>query len=316
MNRNRIGAAGSGAATPGPKGGGEGGAPNGRMSMFGGTAFRLVRTPTALQTAQASASFEKQAPLRALAGAGAQRQAVRDVQRAARPAASAATASVHSADPAGNASDIDEARPAGVHGDEDDEASSQAPAAGLGAGMAKGRGSFAAAAPSDNDTPRGPAQYRVVAKQQDRQQAQDQFFMRSGLPGAELLLATTEPKATRPPLRLMLATALRTAADLLPKSDHLPSPQAAQMAAVRAYLRIAPGDEAALNLGGVKQLLTEVCAQIPPRSSEGTAEGERRSDLLLLLPLLLLNAERPRTKEQRLVAADRLGLLRTSRALF
>jgi hypothetical protein len=114
----------------------------------------------------------------------------------------------------------------------------------------------------------------------------------------------------------MLATALRSAADLSPKSDHLPSPQAAQMAAIRAYLQVAPGDESALNLGGVKQLLTEVCAQIPPRSTEGTAEGERRSDLLLLLPLLLLNAERPRTEEQRLVAADRLGLLRTSRALF
>ncbi len=316
MNRNSVGSAGAGAATPGPKGRAEGGAPNGRMSMFGGTAFRLVRTPASLQTAQASTSFERQTPLRPLAGAGAQKQAMRDVLRAARPAASAATSNLQSADPAGSASDIDEAHSDSVEGDDDGKTSSRAPAAGLGAGMAKGRGGFAAAAQGENDTQRGSAQYRVVAKQQDRQQAQDQFFMRSGLPGAELLLATTEPKATRPPLRLMLATALRSAADLSLKSDHLPSPQAAQMAAVRAFLQIAPGAEAALNLGGVKQLLTEVCTQIPPRSSEGTAEGERRSDLLLLLPLLLLNAERPRTKEQRLMAADRLGLLRTSRALF
>jgi hypothetical protein len=184
-------------------------------------------------------------------------------------------------------------------------------------GLAQGRGGGVAASTDAAAEPKGTQQrYRVIAQQSDRQQAQEQFFARSGLPGAELLTAAGEPKIVRPMLRAALATGLRASADLPLRSDRLPSPQSAQMGLVQAYLQITPRDEAALNLAGVKQLLIEVSEQLPPRSSEGTPAGERRSDLLLLLPLMLLNAERPRTPEQRQAAHDRLSLMRNSRAMF
>jgi hypothetical protein len=322
MSQDKVGSAGAARGAHGPQGAGAGASGPARASTFAGSTFRLVATPAALQKPPSPNAFEKQVPLRSLAATGVQRQLLRDnTPRAAKPAGAAAAFNAQAADPAAPTAAADEHEPADREHDDTDGLRSRRPprerqgaAAG---GMAQGRGDSVASSTDAAAEPKGAQQrYRVIAQQSDRQQAQEQFFARSGLPGAALLTAAGEPTVVRPMLRLALATGLRASADLPLRSDALPSPQSAQMGLVQAYLQIAPRDEAGLNLAGVKQLLVEVCEQLPPRSSEGTPAGERRSDLLLLLPLMLLNAERPRTAEQRQAARDRLGLMRNSRAMF
>jgi hypothetical protein len=288
MSNDRIRSAGAAPGAQASDRSGALGAHHGRVSTFAGSSFRLVPTPPALQKLPSPGAFEKQTPLRPLAATGVQRQLLRESQRPAKampPAAQATEPAIDSPS---------------VNSDEPQEAQSEAPSR-----RAKGAA----------DRSQGAPRYRVVARQTDRHQAQQQFA-RSGLPGAELLTEAGERTAVRPALRLALATGLRAAADLPLRSDGLPSPQTAQMVLLQAYLQVTPREESALNLGGVKQLLMTVCEQLPPRSSEGTPAGERRSDLLLLLPLMLLNAERPRTAEQRQAAKDRLGLMCASRAMF
>jgi hypothetical protein len=279
------------------------------MVAFGGTVFRQVCTPAALDLARAASAFEKRAPLRSLAGTNAQRQLLPDVLRGARPSgAPSGRSQVPSATAintvvnestsraAGSAEDHDGLEPEGATNADDQTA--------LG-----GTGGVAGA------SGRASAQYRALAGQRDQRDTQDQAFTRSGLPGTQLLTAATDAKASRPALRALLALALRHAVEMPARSPHLPGRPSAQLCAVQAYLRVVPGDETPLNLRAVKQLLTDASAGLPARSADVSPAGERRGDLRVLLPLMLLNAERPRTTEQRLLALDRLSLMRASRTL-
>jgi hypothetical protein len=321
MATNHVNAtAGASPAAASKKTASEGGL-HGRVSTFSNITFRPVATPATLDVGRAGSAFERHSPLRSLAAAGVQRQLLQESQRSGRSvvalptpgrpntAAPAAVAQVRSdnglAIPAADAEEPDASAAANTD-----------PTRGGAGGTGPGGGSVRGLSKTASEHRQHTAQYRMVAAQHDLRDAQEQCFAQTGLPGARLFTEAADPKAVRPALRQLLAIALRASADLPAQSGELPGPQAAQMSVIQAYLQIAPGDESALNLGGIKQLLMEACAQIPPRSSEDTPQGERRSDLLLLLPLMMLNAERPRTGEQRQLAMDRLGLMRASRVLL
>jgi hypothetical protein len=323
MSNDKVGGTGS---TQGPHGSGTAafsGAGHSRASTFAGSTFRLVPTPAALQRPTAFAAFEQQAPLRSLSAAAVQRQLVRENPRPVKTASAAASSNLQAPDapvPA-HGSEADNA----ATNDHDDDSlharrrlrrddSAQADNS-MGRGKDDGVG-LVPAMTAANEPKVALQRYRVIAQQRDHQLTQDQAFARSGLPGAELLTAAAERTAMRPPLRLALALGLRSSADLPLRSDGLPSPQSAQMGLVQSYLQIVPREEPPLSMQSVKQLLVETSVQLPPRRGEATTAGERRGDLLLLLPLMLFNAERLRTDGQRQDARDRLGLMRSSRAML
>jgi hypothetical protein len=308
VDHNKVGGS-AGAAPTALRTGNARSALHGRVAILGNAAFRLVPTPAALHNLRTSGTFERQAPLRSLGAPGAQRQLLQEAQRVAR-STSPATHGTANPDP-------DDVLPGDVGGgglahDGADVDRTQ----GSASNMARGGPRGARSAVDVSEAHQGGARYRLVATQRERQQAYDQSLARSDLPGAQLWIRAREPDATRPALRLLLATALRAAADLSPKPDSLPAPQAAQLAAVRAYLGVGPRDEPALDLAAVKRLLVEVSAVLAPRASAQKPASERRSDLLLLLPLMLLNAERPRTEAQRSLAVGRLALMCSSRAFL
>jgi hypothetical protein len=247
--------------------------------------------------------------LRSLAGTSVQRQLLPDALRGGRASGVPATrGQVPSASTAGAAINERTARP-GVGVENHDGAEPESTTNADDQTASGGTGGVAGA------SGRASAQYRALAGKRDQRDAQDQAFTRSGLPGTQLLTAATDAKASRPALRALLALALRHVVDLPAQSPHLPGPQSAQLRAIQAYLRVVPGDETPLNLRAVKQLLIDASAGLPVRADNLSPEGERRGDLRVLLPLMLLNAERPRTKEQRLLAIDRLSLMRASRTL-
>jgi hypothetical protein len=91
--------------------------------------------------------------------------------------------------------------------------------------------------------------------------------------------------------------------------------QALQLTAVRAYLHSRERG-AFITLERVKQVLVEASASKgsqSARTTPATPISEKEQDRHLLLPLTLLNADRPRLDEQRDQACDRLELLGSSR---
>jgi hypothetical protein len=97
--------------------------------------------------------------------------------------------------------------------------------------------------------------------------------------------------------------------------DTKASAQALQLTAVRAYLR-SRERRAFTTLERVKQVLVEASASKgsqSARTTPATPISEKEQDRHLLLPLTLLNADRPRLEEQSDQACDRLELLSSSR---
>jgi len=91
------------------------------------------------------------------------------------------------------------------------------------------------------------------------------------------------------------------------------SSEALQLTAVRAYLQRNRERGAFTTLERVKQMLVETTAAGRTQNARATPVTEKEQDRHLLLPLTLLNADRPRTHEQRDQACDRMELLSASR---
>lgn len=130
---------------------------------------------------------------------------------------------------------------------------------------------------------------------------------------AQALCKNPSGKATTEHSQALLSVLLAIAG-LAPASGGTRlSSDALQLMAVRAYLQRSGEPRAFSTLERVKHLLVE-------RSSTGARQGARpapasqkEQDRHLLLPLTLLNADRPRTRDQRDQACDRMELLSASR---
>ena len=112
----------------------------------------------------------------------------------------------------------------------------------------------------------------------------------------------------------LLGVLLAIAPDMATGNTKL-SAQALQLTAVRAYLR--SGERGPFTtLERVKQVLMENSASKRTQGARTTAPApisEKQQDRHLLLPLMLLNADRLRLDEQRNRACDRMELLSASR---
>ena len=91
------------------------------------------------------------------------------------------------------------------------------------------------------------------------------------------------------------------------------SSDALQLMAVRAYLHHSGEPRAFSTLERVKQLLVERSSTAARQGARPAPASEKEQDRHLLLPLVLLNADRPRTRDQRDQACDRMELLSASR---
>lgn len=91
------------------------------------------------------------------------------------------------------------------------------------------------------------------------------------------------------------------------------SSDALQLMAVRAYLHHSGEPRAFSTLERVKQLLLEKASTATRQGARPAPASEKEQDRHLLLPLVLLNADRPRTRDQRDQACDRMELLSASR---
>lgn len=84
--------------------------------------------------------------------------------------------------------------------------------------------------------------------------------------------------------------------------------QAIQARVAGSYIAAAAPRGAFAALARVKAVLLDP-ATAPPREERAAARGEAQENRHLLLPLLLLNLDRPRTPVQRSAACDRLDLI-------
>jgi hypothetical protein len=91
------------------------------------------------------------------------------------------------------------------------------------------------------------------------------------------------------------------------------SGEALKLMAVRAYVLNSRERGAFATLERVKQVLVEMTTSARTQGARATPPSEKEQDQHLLLPLTLLNADRPRTPEQSGQTCDRMELLSASR---
>jgi len=165
--------------------------------------------------------------------------------------------------------------------------------------------------PEDRERQRRPLNARTPPRR--TQPPATQVLARSGLPEAGALFVRQMPGARDPKDMLnklaaaLLAVASNTGKLVAPK----PTPAATMLAALQVHM--ASQRESApepMTLGDVKALLMSL-----PQPPAGAADLEQAQNLCLMLPLLLLNATRPRTDAQRGQAMERLQHLRSGKGL-
>lgn len=102
--------------------------------------------------------------------------------------------------------------------------------------------------------------------------------------------------------------AINSPAGLAPSAPR-PGVATLQLAAVRSYLQRCSEPGALATLAHVKQALLDVLSTGTPNERTAMPASEPQQNRNLLLPLLLLNADKPRTDRLRHRACDRIELL-------
>jgi hypothetical protein len=158
--------------------------------------------------------------------------------------------------------------------------------------------------------------YRATQSLREQQQQLEQVFSRSHLPGVELLTKAPGPDVTRTSLLPTLALGLLTAINLPSKAGMMPSRVAAMMMMTRAFIQAVPPQEnERVSMATIKTFITAAAEKNPPPATKAGTPDEALENSLVLLPLAILHACRGRTLEQQPLAANRIGLMLSSRAL-
>ena len=165
----------------------------------------------------------------------------------------------------------------------------------------------------DDAAERRALQARVGPKRENL--SAGDVLARSGLPGAKLLDTRrcgqpVDPKALLAALASVLVACGQGARPTpAPSAAPAPSDTAVVLAAMQSYLERQPdGVPEPITLEGAKaMLMDDVLASLA-----NTGTGQRNENLLLLLPLYLINATRVRTGDQLGQAIARLQVLRSA----
>jgi hypothetical protein len=158
--------------------------------------------------------------------------------------------------------------------------------------------------------------YRATQNLREQQQQLEQVFSRSNLPGVELLTKAPGPDVTRASLLPLFALGLLTAVNLPNRASTMPSRVAAMMMMTRAFIQAVPPQETQrVSMETIKICMTTAAAKNPPPIPKAGMPDEALENSLVLLPLAMLHACRGRTLEQQPLAANRIGLMLSSRAL-
>ncbi len=183
-----------------------------------------------------------------------------------------------------------------------------------GMSAAKKPTSFGVKAP-DSKAAQG-SMYRATQNLREQQQQLEQVFSRSNLPGVELLTKAPGPDVTRASLLPTFALGLLTAMNLPNKAGVMPSRIAAMMMMTRAFIQAAPAQEnERVSMETIKTCLIDAAEKNPPPVPKTGTPDEALETSLILLPLAMLHACRQRTLEQQPLAANRIGLMLSSRAI-
>jgi hypothetical protein len=158
--------------------------------------------------------------------------------------------------------------------------------------------------------------YRATANLREQQEQLEQAFARSKLPGVELLTKAPGPDVTRTSLLPTLALGLLTAANLPSKAGAMPSRVAATMMMTRAFIQaVPPQEQVRVSMEEIKTCVIAAAAKNPPPAPRAGTPDEALENSLVLLPLAILHACRKRTQQEQPLAASRIGMMISSRAV-
>jgi hypothetical protein len=173
---------------------------------------------------------------------------------------------------------------------------------------------FAIKAP--DQTSSSGSMFRATVNLREQQAELEQTLARSKLPGVELLTKAPGPDVTRASLLPTFALGLLTAANLPVKAGLMPSRVAATMMMTRAFIQAVPAHEQGrISLDEVKTCVISAAAKNPPPARAAGTPDEGLENSLVLLPLAILHACRKRTLEEQPMAANRIGMMISSKAV-